>query len=377
VLDGVDLTVPAGSTWAVVGPSGAGKTTLLRAIAGLSPVSGGVVHLGERDITRLAAGHRHTGMVFQEDRLFPSQSVLDNVAYGLRARGVRRHARRGAARELLDAVGLGDRAEDRPQRLSGGQRQRVALARALCSQPDLLLLDEPLSAVDGPARGELRALLRSLQVSRPTTTIVVTHDLADATTLGDAIAVLLDGRIAQCAPPAILLAEPASVEVAALTGNPNRWPVQVRAGCADLGGWAVPVTGPDGAATITVRPERLRIAAGPGVLARVQVVEQRGSDVRLVAQSLAGPLEVRHPGAACTAPQPGDEVRLAADPTDVWRFPATATPDDALELSPAATVLSPVTALNTAVPAVSAPTAPVVPAPTAAGALSRPSRCRG
>lgn len=326
MLDGVDLTVPAGSTCAVVGPSGAGKTTLLRALAGLTPAARGEVHLGGREVTRAPAGRRHVGLVFQEGRLFPSQSVLDNVAYGLRARGVRRFVRHGAARELLDAVGLADRAADRPQRLSGGQRQRVALARALCSQPDLLLLDEPLSAVDGPARGELRALLRSLQETRPTTTIVVTHDLADATTLGDTIAVLLDGRVAQCAAPATLLAEPASTEVAALTGNPNRWPVQVRAGCADLGGWLVPVAGPDGAATITVRPEQLRLAAGVGVRARVQAVEQRGSDVRLVAHSLGGPIEVRHPGSASTAPRPGDEVHLAAAATDVWRFPTAAEP---------------------------------------------------
>jgi putative spermidine/putrescine transport system ATP-binding protein len=335
VLDGVDLSVPAGSTCAVVGPSGAGKTTLLRALAGLTPADSGVVHLGERDITRLAAGHRHVGVVFQEARLFPSQSVLDNVAYGLRARGVRRPVRHGAARELLDAVGLADRAQDHPQRLSGGERQRVALARALCSQPDLLLLDEPLSAVDRLARGELRALLRTLQETRPTTTIVVTHDLADATTLGSTIAVLVDGRVAQCAPPTTLLAEPASVEVAALTGNPNRWPVQVRAGCADLGGWLVPVRGPAGAATITVRPERLRIAARAGVRARVQAVEQRGSDVRLVAHSLAGPIEVRLPGTACAAPRPGDEVHLAADAADVWRFPTAAVPMAVDGLNPA------------------------------------------
>lgn len=357
MLDGVDLAVPAGSTCAVVGPSGAGKTTLLRALAGLTPAASGEVHLGDRDITRLAAGHRRVGMVFQEARLFPTQSVLANVAYGLRARGVRRRARHHAAEELLDAVGLADRAQDRPQRLSGGQRQRVALARALCSQPDLLLLDEPLSAVDGPARGELRALLRTLQETRPTTTIVVTHDLADATTLGSTIAVLLDGRVAQCAPPTTLLVEPASVEVAAFTGNPNYWPVQVRAGCADLGGWLVPVAGPDGAATITVRPERLRVAARAGVRARVQAVEQRGSDLRLVAHSLAGPIEVRLPGAACTAPRPGDEVHLIADAADVWRFPAALAPDGARALSPAAD----------AVPG----------APTALSGLSLQGRCRG
>jgi ABC-type sulfate/molybdate transport systems ATPase subunit len=338
VLRGVDLTVPAGSTCAVVGPSGAGKTTLLRALAGLTPATRGTVHLGGRDITGLAAGHRHVGMVFQEARLFPSQSVLDNVAYGLRARGARRHARHGAARELLDAVGLAERAGDRPDRLSGGQRQRVALARALCSQPDVLLLDEPLSAVDGPARADLRALLSSLHETRPTTTIVVTHDLADATTLGDTIAVLLDGRVAQCAPPTALLAAPVSVEVAALTGNPNHWPVQVRAGCADLGGWPVPVAGPDGAATISVRPERLHLSAHAGVPARVQAVERRASDLRLVAHSLAGPLEVRLPGTAPTAPRPGDEVRLAVDATDVWRFPAPSTTadPDGVGLSPVA-----------------------------------------
>ncbi len=330
MLRGVDLTVPAGSTCAVVGPSGAGKTTLLRALAGLVPAASGLVHLGGRDVTGLAAGHRHVGVVFQEARLFPSQSVLDNVAYGLRARGVRRHARHQAAREMLDAVGLADRAGERPDRLSGGQRQRVALARALCSRPDVLLLDEPLSAVDGPARAELRALLSSLQETRPTTTIVVTHDLADATTLGDTIAVLLDGRIAQCAPPPTLLSAPVSVEVAALAGNPNHWPVHVRAGCADLGGWTVPVDGPDGAATVTVRPERLRLADHAGVRARVQAVERRGSDLRLVAHSLAGPVEVRLPDSAYPTPRPGDEVRLAVDATDVWRFPApsaTADPD--------------------------------------------------
>lgn len=320
VLDTLDLVVAAGTTCAVLGPSGTGKTTLLRAIAGLAPTQRGTVHLGERDITTTPPGRRRIAMVFQDARLFPALSVLDSVAYALRAQGVRRQVRQAAAHDLLDAVGLGSRYRDRPGNLSGGERQRVALARALCAQPDLLLLDEPLSAVDSPARGRLRTLLRDLQVSRPTTTVTVTRDLADATSLGDTIAVLLDGQIAQCDAPTTVLDQPVSPAVADLTGNLNHWRVRVERGCADLGDWQVPVAGPDGDAVITFRPEQLRVHPDRGLRARVHHVEQRGTDLRVLGHGLAGPIEARLPPAGAEI-RPGDEIRLVAQ-NGAWRFPS-------------------------------------------------------
>ncbi len=196
-------SVPAGTTLAVVGPNGAGKTTLLRIIAGLVTLDDGVLEVGDatwdepRAGRRLAPEQRSVGFVFQDGALFPHLTVAENVAFGLRARGVRRARATRVAREWLGRVGLAGRADARPGELSGGQAQRVALARALTFGPDVVLLDEPLSALDPQVRDEMRTVLAEHLASHAGVRLLVTHDPADAAALGDRILVLEDGRVAR------------------------------------------------------------------------------------------------------------------------------------------------------------------------------------
>jgi putative spermidine/putrescine transport system ATP-binding protein len=326
VLDGASLMVPARSTCALLGASGAGKTTLLRIVAGLTAPDAGEVRIGGRTVLDMRPERRRVAMVFQEPRLFPALSVAENVAYGLRARGVRRAERLARTRALVADVGLVDRSGDRPEALSGGQQQRVALARALAAEPEVLLLDEPLSAVDGPVRTELRALIRSQVASRPTTTVVVTHDLADATALGDRVAVLDGGRILQCSDATTLFDRPACPGVAALCGNPNVVVAPVRAGRVTLGSLTVAVAGPDGPARFTVRPEHLCLGDPTGTLSRVTSVERRAAEVRVQLSGLLGQLEAVVP--AGSAPSVGDDVCVGVPAERLWRFPEPAGRDN-------------------------------------------------
>jgi molybdate transport system ATP-binding protein len=220
----VDLTLPMGTTVALLGPNGAGKTTLLRALAGLQPLERGRVVLGEEVLDDPVAGvwcppeRRPIGVVFQDYLLFPHLSALENVAFGLRCRGVARAEARQRAQAWLDRVGLGDRAAARPRELSGGQAQRVALARALAIDPQLLLLDEPLSALDASTRLEVRRELRRHLASFPGVRVVVTHDPLEAIALGDELVVLEQGRVVQSGRPADVSARPRSRYVAELVG---------------------------------------------------------------------------------------------------------------------------------------------------------------
>lgn len=222
LLDQVDLSVGRGRCCAVMGPSGAGKSTLLRAVAGLVQHDGSV-RVGDRDLTGTPPHRRGVGLLFQQPRLFPTMSALDDVAYPLRVRGVSRARRRARAAELLDEVGLGDRLGARAHELSGGEAQRVALARAVCSEPEVLLLDEPLTGLDLPQRRQLVRLLSQVQRSRGLTWLVVTHDPSDAAALGDTIAVLEDGRLVQHDTVEVVTARPATPTVAALLdlGDPG------------------------------------------------------------------------------------------------------------------------------------------------------------
>lgn len=219
----VDLTLGAGVT-ALVGPSGAGKTTLLRLIAGLTRPDEGSIRLGGvtlNDTARgyhLAPGQRDVGLVFQEYALFPHLSVGENVAYGLRARRVSREERRRRVAAMLDRLGIGALAHERPARLSGGQRQRVALARALVLQPRALLLDEPLAALDMQTRAAVRRELVTILAGLEIPTLLVTHDYADALAFRQRIVVMAEGRVVQDGPHAALLAHPRSRFVAEFTG---------------------------------------------------------------------------------------------------------------------------------------------------------------
>ena len=297
VLRDVALRVDDGSLCAVMGPSGAGKTTLLRVAAGLVDHEG-AVFVGDADVTRLPAHRRGVAMLFQEPRLFDSMSVLDNVAYADRVRGVPRSVRREKAAVLLDEVGLATRIGDRPAGLSGGERQRIALARALNASPRVLLLDEPLSALDAPRRAELRAVIDSVRRTRRLTTLYVSHDLADAVALADHLAVIIDGRVAQFDTPRMVLDRPASPAVALFTGNPNLLV--------------------DASATFTIRPEHVEFG-GSGTRALVVRVDHRVTHdvVRLV--SPWGALEaIRPPG---VGPTPGDTVRVTLPVELKWYFP--------------------------------------------------------
>ena len=219
-----ELHAGADEVVALVGPNGAGKSTLLRALAGLAAIDRGRVTVGDLVLDDVAAGvhlapeRRPVGVVFQDDLLFPHLSALDNVAYGLRARGVRRAEARRRAGAWLERMGLSEGATSRPSALSGGQVQRVALARALATEPDLLLLDEPLSAVDAAAKGPLRRRLRADLAGSPRARVVVTHDPVDAMALADRLVVLEGGRVTQQGPMAEVTTRPRSTWVAQLVG---------------------------------------------------------------------------------------------------------------------------------------------------------------
>jgi molybdate transport system ATP-binding protein len=221
----LDLAVAPGEVVAVVGPNGAGKTTLLRVVAGLAALDAGRVTLGGRVLEDAAAGvrlppqARGAGVVFQDLRLLPHLRARDDVAFGPRARGVPRAEAAARAGEWLARVGLGDRGDDRPAELSGGQAQRVALARALASEPDLLLLDEPLAAVDVAARDGLRELLRTHLGAFAGPVLLVTHDPTEAVALGDRVVVVEGGTVTQAGVPAEVAAAPASDWVARMLGG--------------------------------------------------------------------------------------------------------------------------------------------------------------
>ncbi|MCU1350880.1 MAG: transporter ATP-binding protein [Acidimicrobiales bacterium] len=221
----VDLTVPAGQTAAIVGPNGAGKSTLLRALAGLVPLTDGRITLGDRVLADAAAGihvapeHRSVGFMFQDDLLFPHLSVLDNVAFGLRHRGRSRAQAHAEAMPWLEQLDLVGQATARPRQLSGGQAQRVALARALAPGPDLLLLDEPLTALDAGARPAVRRDLRRLLAGFAGVPLIVTHDPLEALTMAQHLVVLEGGRISQEGTPAEIAARPRSSYIAQLVGT--------------------------------------------------------------------------------------------------------------------------------------------------------------
>ncbi|MFE9775263.1 ABC transporter ATP-binding protein [Streptomyces sp. NPDC005931] len=220
----VGLDIPEGQTVAVLGPNGAGKSTLLRALCGLLPLGGGRLTLNGRVLDDPAAGTfvppecRPVGVVFQDLRLIPHLNAVDNVAFGLRCRGVSRAECRRRAAQWLDRLGLDDRAAARPRELSGGQAQRVALARALAITPDLLLLDEPLSALDVGLRADMRRDLQRALASFPGVRLVVTHDPTEAFTLADQLLIIEDGRVVQSGSPAEVTARPRSPYVARFVG---------------------------------------------------------------------------------------------------------------------------------------------------------------
>jgi putative spermidine/putrescine transport system ATP-binding protein len=320
-LDGLSLDIAPGELVALLGPSGCGKTTVLRIVAGFEFADSGTVTVDGKDMAPVPAAKRDMGMVFQSYSLFPNMTALENVGFGLRMRKHSAADRRQRAAALLDMVGLSPQARQYPHQLSGGQQQRVALARALAIEPRVLLLDEPLSALDAKVRLQLREQIRTLQQRLGTTTLFVTHDQEEALSISDRVGVMRDGRLEQVAVPSELYSRPATAFVAEFVGTMNRIPGSYHGQDeASVLGAVVPVHGerPAGLAgdvDVLVRPEGLTIEAAEGGNGIVTDRTFLGAITR-ISVLLSGDIAVRVDKASAAAADiaPGASVRIAMAP---------------------------------------------------------------
>ena len=293
-VDALDLDIADGEFMVLVGPSGSGKTTALRMLAGLEEVDAGAVFIGDRDVSDDPPKARDVAMVFQNYALYPYLTVASNIGFPLRIAKVPKRDREARVREVAKLLGLTDYLERKPAQLSGGQRQRVAMGRAIVRVPSVFLMDEPLSNLDAKLRVQMRADIAALQADFGVTTVYVTHDQAEAMTLGHRVAVLHEGKLQQVGPPRELYERPANLFVAGFIGSPamNLLPAE-----------AVGV-GTNGK-VVGFRPEHLDLAGdGEGISARVEVVEDIGADVYVF----------------CSADVKGKQTRLVAR-TDVRNAP--------------------------------------------------------
>ncbi|WP_241981314.1 ABC transporter ATP-binding protein [Cryobacterium algoritolerans] len=310
-LDGFDLTLHAGEFVALLGPSGSGKTTALRALAGLETADAGTILIDGVDVSTLPTSRRDMGMVFQAYSLFPHLSAGENVEFGLRMRGVAATLRRNRARDALALVGLADHYDRFAHQLSGGQQQRVALARALVTEPRVLLLDEPLSALDAKVRVALREEIRRIQTELGITTLFVTHDQDEALAVADRVAVMRDGGIEQVGTPEDLYSRPASPFIADFVGLSNQLAGVVRHGFAQVYGTKLPLVDPsqaDGDVLVLVRPEDLEFS-GDGMAGVVVASSFHGSLRRTRVRLTDGAVvSVQH--VVRVQPATGDSVRL-------------------------------------------------------------------
>jgi putative spermidine/putrescine transport system ATP-binding protein len=262
-LSGIDLYVAPGEFIALLGPSGCGKTTALRALSGLERIDSGSIRIDDADVADVPTNRRDIGMVFQSYSLFPHLTAMQNVEFGLRMRKVSRPDRRARATEAIEMVGLGDHGDRFAHQLSGGQQQRVALARALVTRPRVLLLDEPLSALDAKVRVQLREEIRRITRDLGITTVFVTHDQEEALAVADRVAVMRAGRIEQIGTPEELYSTPATPFVADFVGLTSRVPAMIVDGAVEVHGVRLPLLGnrqADGPVLAYIRPEDVAIA---------------------------------------------------------------------------------------------------------------------
>jgi multiple sugar transport system ATP-binding protein len=327
-VDALDLEIGDGEFAVLVGPSGSGKTTALRMLAGLEEVDGGAIYIGERDITDVAPKDRDVAMVFQNYALYPYLTVAANIGFPLKIAKVKAAERDRRVREVAAMLGLEEYLERKPGQLSGGQRQRVAMGRAIIRQPSVFLMDEPLSNLDAKLRVQMRADIASLQARLGVTTVYVTHDQAEAMTLGQRVAVLKDGRLQQFDAPRVLYNEPANTFVAGFIGSPamNLLTLPAADGVVSLGGVDISVPARRSEVVVGVRPESVDVVS-EGIPAVVEVVEEIGADAHVFCASDLGKLVART--ATQDAPQAGDRVYLRPhaehahffDPTTGERLP--------------------------------------------------------
>ncbi|HZX07035.1 sn-glycerol-3-phosphate ABC transporter ATP-binding protein UgpC, partial [Kribbella sp.] len=288
-VDKLDLDIEDGEFMVLVGPSGSGKSTALRMLAGLEEVNEGAIFIGDRDVTNSPPKERDIAMVFQNYALYPHMSVADNMGFALKMQGIHKDDRAKRVQEAAKLLGLEEYLDRKPKALSGGQRQRVAMGRAIVRNPQVFLMDEPLSNLDAKLRVQTRTQIAELQHRLGVTTVYVTHDQVEAMTMGDRVAVLKDGVLQQVDTPLNLYDRPRNKFVAGFIGSPamNLINAEIVDGGAKIGDYVVPIArellakaGDDKTLTIGVRPEALHIA-DEGLPVKVSVIEELGSDAFL------------------------------------------------------------------------------------------------
>jgi putative spermidine/putrescine transport system ATP-binding protein len=320
-LDGLNLKMEPGEFIALLGPSGCGKTTALRILAGLDKATSGTVTVDGRDLTSVPANKRDMGMVFQAYSLFPHLTASENVEFGLKMRGGAKGERARRAAEMLELVGLSEHTHKYASEMSGGQQQRVALARALAIRPRVLLLDEPLSALDAKVRTQLRDEIRRVQLEVGTTTLFVTHDQEEALAVADRVGVMSKGRLEQLAPPSEVYANPATPFVAEFVGLNNQVPADVSDGRATVFGSRLPTLAgsiTSGSGTAMVRPESVTVTADESGAATVRSVAFLGPISRVYVELADGAVvHAQLSSSEAREFSPGQRVAVGVQPTDV------------------------------------------------------------
>jgi multiple sugar transport system ATP-binding protein len=332
-VDALDLEIKDGEFMVLVGPSGSGKTTALRMLAGLEPLDGGRVEIGEKDVTWVPPKDRDIAMVFQNYALYPSKTVEENMGFALKMQHVPKAERARRVQEAAKLLDLDQQLLSRkPKALSGGQRQRVAMGRAIVREPRVFLMDEPLSNLDAKLRVQTRSQIAELQRRLGVTTVYVTHDQVEAMTMGHRVAVLADGKLQQCDTPRQLYDNPVNQFVAGFMGSPamNLQTVPLTDGGARLAGTVIPLpTGVRTAASraglreivLGIRPEHLHLADGAGEIAgEVMLVEELGADALLHVRLADSGNQVIARAEGRRPPAPGQEVTFSVQPDDVFAF---------------------------------------------------------